>query len=101
MPAPARGAAGSSTASPSSTGVFTIRSLGPDTPYDVVSSFQSCVAAINTLIAQVAKLQDTIATLSARPLTSAELAQVQGALSATGSNPLNVTGLVGVPTTTP
>lgn len=80
---------------------FTIRTLGTDVPRDVSTSLASCAAAINTLIAQVAALQDTIATLSARPLTTNELAQVQAALSATGSNPLNVTGLVGSPTPTP
>lgn len=80
---------------------FTIRTLSPDTPRDVVTSFYSCAAAINTLIAQVASLQDAVAALSKRPLTSTELAQVQAALSATGANPLNVTGLVGIPTATP
>ena len=80
---------------------FTIRTLGNDVPRDVSSSLASCAAAINTLIAQVAALQDTIATLQARPLTANELTQVQAALSATGSNPLNVTGLVGIPTATP
>lgn len=80
---------------------FTLRTLGEDIPYDVRSNFQSCVAIINQLIAQVAQLQTTVATLTAQPLTAADLTQVQAALSATGSNPLNVTGLVGVPTATP
>lgn len=93
---PARGSSQGSTAQP-----FTIRTLGNDVPRDVASSLASCAAAINTLIAQVVTLQDTIAALSARPLTADELRQVQAALSATGSNPLNVTGLVGSPTATP
>lgn len=88
-------------ARPSTSQPFTIRTLGNDVNPDVGSSLKSCAAAINTLMHQVATLQDQIATLTARPLTAVELAQVQGALSATGSNPLNVTGLVGVPTATP
>lgn len=91
----------STTARPSTSSPFTIRTLGNDVPRDVSSSLASCAAAINTLMGQVAQLQDTIAALTTRPLTTTELAQVQAALSATGSNPLNVTGLVGVPTATP
>ncbi len=80
---------------------FTIRTLGASVDGDVSSSLASCAAAINTLIGTVATLQDAIATLQSRPLTANELAQVQAALSATGSNPLNVTGLVGIPTAQP
>lgn len=52
---------------------------------------------INQLEAALEKIRKA----EASPLTARQLVQIQHALQATGSNPLNLTGLTGTPTTTP
>lgn len=63
------------------------------------TAFQRAVRYINQLEGKIAALEAKTGAASA--LTPQQIAQVQKALSSTGSNPLNLSGLTGTPTVHP
>lgn len=61
------------------------------------TALQRLVRYINQLEGELAQFRRS----SPQALSGAQLTQIQKALSSSGSNPLNLTGLTGVPKTTP